>query len=170
MYRRGSHVDPHFAHKPEHEWPSLLLDTASDDFTFPQGDLAPEDPRIQDPNIAPWADMGPEDDDPQVCYQIYHPINHRSLPQVPSTSSAKQRILPVKTPSFSIGPGGIFSRQQAQHRPGDFQDAQSINGEPGTKKSFLGFNRLLRKSSKPSLAKEPSFNSTSCCQTPIHII
>jgi hypothetical protein len=72
MHRRVSHVHQLLhAHKADHEWPTLLLDTGSDDFTFPQGDLAPEDPRTQDPNIAPWTDMTPEEEDAQVSI-LYH--------------------------------------------------------------------------------------------------
>lgn len=113
---------------------------------FPPSGLAPLDPRAQDPDIAPWAELAPEDEAGSV---------------VPSTSSAAgapglsgKRTFYAKTSSFS---GSLFGRQQ-QHRDSDVQDSQSLAANEN-KKSFLGgFKGLRRKNSKPSLAKEPSFS------------
>jgi hypothetical protein len=69
MHRRVSHVHQLLhTRKADPEWPTLLLDTTSEEFAFSQADvaLAPEDPRIQDPNIAPWAELSPEEEETQV--------------------------------------------------------------------------------------------------------
>lgn len=48
------------------DW-SLFLNNNSEDYVVPAADLAPFDPRTQDPNIAPWAaDTELEEEDIQV--------------------------------------------------------------------------------------------------------
>ncbi len=58
MLRRPSRM-------PGHDW-SIFLNNNSEDYVVPPGDLAPFDPRTQDPNIAPWADIEQDDEDSQV--------------------------------------------------------------------------------------------------------
>jgi hypothetical protein len=54
---------------PGQDW-SLLLNNNSEDYVVPPGDLAPFDPRTQDPNIAPWADIEQEDEEAQVIHLL----------------------------------------------------------------------------------------------------
>jgi hypothetical protein len=46
--------------RPE-AWSSFFLTDDTIDYTYPDN-LAPLDPRTQDPNIAPWADMPPSEE------------------------------------------------------------------------------------------------------------
>jgi hypothetical protein len=50
---------------PGQDW-SFFLNNNSEDYVVPAADLAPFDPRTQDPNIAPWADIEQEEEEIQV--------------------------------------------------------------------------------------------------------
>ncbi|KAG8834480.1 cysteinyl-tRNA synthetase [Serendipita sp. 399] len=134
MLRRTSHIGGH------DQWPSIL---ANDFEEFQSVDLAPVDPRAQDPNIAPWADIPEEEEEIQQT--------------LPTPGSSTKRIFSNKTPSFSLSAGGIFSRQQ-QNR--ESHDSQTSAGSEG-KKSFLNIKNLRRKNSKPSLSKEAALSTPS---------
>jgi hypothetical protein len=67
MLRRPSRM-------PGQDW-SLLLNNNSEDYVVPAENLAPFDPRTQDPNIAPWAD---EDEDAQVIHPLSSTMSYLS--------------------------------------------------------------------------------------------
>ncbi|KAG8868173.1 cysteinyl-tRNA synthetase [Serendipita sp. 405] len=134
MLRRPSHIGGH------DQWPLVL--NHNDLEEFQAVDLAPLDPRTQDPNIAPWADIPEEEEEAHL--------------NLPTPGSSSKRIFSNKTPSFSLGAGSIFSRQQ-QNRNSEGQESQAGPSNEG-KKSFLNIKSLRRKNSKPSLSKEPSLS------------
>jgi hypothetical protein len=158
MLRRPSRM-------PGQEW-SLLLNNNSEDYVVPAADLAPFDPRTQDPNIAPWADIEQEDEEIQVILLLSSTLSYLSHGCSPPVPPCLRQALPPTTPtgkrapskgsSFSLATGGLFGRQP---RNNDAQDAQSIAGGD-SKKSFLNIKGLRRKNSKASLGKEPSFSGT----------
>lgn len=131
--RRPSHIPG------QDQWASLLLTTDGSADYLHGPDLAP--PTTQDPSIAPWVDL-PQDEEEHAPTQAPLPSG--------------KRIFPNKTPSFSLGSGGLFSRQQT-HRGSEAQDNHSISASE-SKKGFLNIGRLRRKNSKPSMAKDGSFS------------
>ena len=70
MLRRPSRM-------PGQDW-SLLLNNSSEDYVVSAADLAPFDPRTQDPNIAPWADIEQEDEEAQVIHLLSPTSSHLS--------------------------------------------------------------------------------------------